>query len=275
MAITSVGYAGTVNEAQWAKLMRAVGRVSNEHGVLSGFTCASGGATRAVTVTAGEAVAAGVLAESDSTVTVNHDANAGSTNRTDLVVLQYDWTNDVTSVTIVKGAGTSTPALTQTPGTLWQIGLAKVTVRPGVTTIAGADIVAVKPLPRIPRLFTGSITLVDISHSAAAAVAASVDVTDPGWPYRLVINAEIRLAASTGFGLLYAFADSTEIGRSWTPRLDIGGSVPATLAKTSAALSGPVTAQLRVQASGMTAGDRLTIVNSAQALSYTVLQVPA
>lgn len=276
MAVTSVGYDGSLTEGQFSRVMWALGKVSAEHGVTLNLNTTVGAGTRGIQVSAGQGVACGVLADSGAVETFNLDANANATTRIDYVVMRFNWADNVTSIAVIKGQSSgAVPALTQTAGTLWEMPLARVAVRSGVTVIEASDITICKPLPRVPRLFSGSITLVDISHSAAAAVAASVDVTDPGWPYRLVINAEIRLAASTGFGLLYAFADSTEIGRSWTPRLDIGGSVPATLAKTSAALSGPLTAQLRVQASGMTSGDRLTIVNSAQALSYTVLQVPA
>jgi len=65
---------------------------------------------------------------------------ASGANRIDRMVLRLDLDSTSRNVTLVmKQGGASAPALTRT-STMWEISLAKITVRTGITTVSSADI---------------------------------------------------------------------------------------------------------------------------------------
>lgn len=121
MAITSIGYDGSVNETQWAKMIPLVG--SSNYGVAGpdDFKVTPHATMdRGVNIAVGSAWGYGVYDTSNSTVSLQ-GATVGSGSRWDLVVARRNWsgTGGVTSVVIVQGTATrALPARNTTPGTL-------------------------------------------------------------------------------------------------------------------------------------------------------------
>lgn len=106
MAITSVGYDGTVSEAQWAKMVPLVG--SSHYGVAgTGDWKVTAHATldRGVSIATGSGWGMGVYDTSDSTVSLQA-ATIGSGSRWDMVVARRNWsgTGGTTSFAIIGGS---------------------------------------------------------------------------------------------------------------------------------------------------------------------------
>ena len=200
MAITAVGFDGTITEAEWASFMRHQGTVADKHGVSgSGLVVSAAGGTRTASVSPGTAILPGLRINSDAAVSLTFAANAGSTNRVDAVVVQGNWSTNTATIAVVAGSSTVPPALTQNEGVLWQMPLAYVTVRPGVTTLLSSDIVSTVPYPRrrfsdqarsTGDLNTGLITSADIpGMSLNVPVADTADV--------FIVNATLYLGMLT------------------------------------------------------------------------------
>lgn len=273
MAITAIGFDGTVNEADFSKFMRYVGDVAYRHGVPTGLTVTTGAGTRESVVAAGIGLLPGVLADSDDAVTLTHAANSGSGNRADYVVLRGDWSDNSVVLTVKAGTSSTPPALTQDHGSVWEMPLAIVTVRPGVTTLLASDIAICKPLPRAPRVFTPSVTAQTIAYNATATVSTET-INDPGWPFRLQITAAGRFGnADSGFPLLVAQVNGSDIGRSVGTKLAISGPVPAHLTATSGQLAGRVTVDLLITALAMDSPDQLQL-NSHPMNDFVITQIP-
>lgn len=108
MAIISAGYDGTVDEVQWASMIKRVG--SSDYGVVhpTGLkVTAAAGADRTVNIAAGQCWGHGVHDTSDSVVSVQLDPITTGT-RWDLIVVRRDWTGagGLTTITAVKGTST-------------------------------------------------------------------------------------------------------------------------------------------------------------------------
>lgn len=278
MALTTVGFDGTVNETQFARLMRYHGEVAYKHGVVTGFTATAAAGTRQVSITSGTAVLPGLLVDSDATATVSLAANATGANRVDYVVLQADWATNTTSIVVVQGSSSTAPSLTQVSGSLWQMPLARVTVRPSVSTLAAGDVVVCKPLPRLAQYGSdSSMTLVTRAWNSAAFTVATITLPDPGWPYRLQVDACCRFAGGgsiNGYGRIYAIANGTELASVASEPLTNPGNHDAQLTRTSAPMSGPVTVLLRIEPSTMSSGSSLTLVTSGNNY-FSATQIPA
>jgi hypothetical protein len=107
MAITSVGYDGTVNESQWSDMIKKIG--SSEYGVVDTGdwkVTAVSGADRTVSIAAGKGWGHGVFNENTANVTVQLDT-VSSGSRWDLVAMRRDWTGVGGVSTFVKVNGTS------------------------------------------------------------------------------------------------------------------------------------------------------------------------
>lgn len=276
MAISTVGFDNAdITEAGFARLMAAIGDLDNVHGVGSGMVVTPGTGTRGVQVSAGEAMAPGVLVTSDAPVTLTHPANTSGGPRTDYVVLSVDWTANTATFTVVQGSSVAPPALTQTAGSVWQIPLARVTVAAGATAITAAAITVCKPIPRRTQVYRASVAGATLGAAAPAAAIASVAVPDPGWPYRLLMVGSVRFASSgSGYGQLQVDVDTTTVQWAVSSRLDLGGPQPGHVSGTSEVLTGPRTAALRVVAFAMNAGDSL-VANASGMNQFTVHQIPA
>lgn len=137
MAITSVGYDGTIDEAQWAQMIKKVG--SSDYGVVDGTdlrVTAVAGADRTVSIAPGTGWGHGVLDTLDANATIALDT-VSSGSRWDLVALRRDWTGAAGTTTVVKVNGSSAQALPTGrltgPGTVDDQPLALVKITAGQT----------------------------------------------------------------------------------------------------------------------------------------------
>ena len=218
MAINSYGYDGTVSEARWAEIGYGMGYGAAPSVVVSGLAVTVGGGTRALSISSGDAVACNVLTKNTSAVTVNAPANSSGSTRRLYVIAKFDWAANTTTFE-TKGSGTSLPALTQTPGTTWEMPLAWFTLPNGATTISAANINVCKPTPRFAN-FTVKVpaAVPNIFATSAGYTLDTVDLADPGWSYRVRVTGrvEVRSNGATttgGFARLYATANGTQFGQ--------------------------------------------------------------
>jgi hypothetical protein len=137
VAITSVGYDGSIDEVQWAKLARHLGAEYAVEAPGDYQVSVVAGLDRTVSVDPGTAYAHGVLAVSDAAVTVQLPAIA-SGSRWDLIALRRDWQppGGTSTVVFVQGTGSQTiPAgRLNSPGVTDDQPLSLVRVTAGQTT---------------------------------------------------------------------------------------------------------------------------------------------
>lgn len=149
MAITVSGVESDLDITEWAEHMEAHARVSpSPDGVLSGFVVSAATGTRLLSVSAGDAVAPGVLIASSGAEGVTLDSNSSGNPRIDAIVLEVNWSGSSTTAGDVKavkgtaGASPVAPSLTQTAGDVWQIPLAYVTVANGAGQLVAGNVAA-------------------------------------------------------------------------------------------------------------------------------------
>jgi hypothetical protein len=121
MAITSIGYDGSVNESQWAKMVPLVG--SSHYGVSAPSdwkVTPHATLDRGVSIAAGSGWGQGVLDTSDATVSLQ-GGSVSSGSRWDMVVMRRSWAGTGGSSTFALIAGSASmvlPTRNNTPGTL-------------------------------------------------------------------------------------------------------------------------------------------------------------
>lgn len=128
------------DEGQYTLLFREfVGSgVLDTHGGGS-FLVTGSGTNLQVSVAAGDAIVRGHMVRSDAVETINIDANSSGSVRYDRIVLRLDPAANQVSLAYVKPTeGQGPPALTQSDVTVYELPLARVTVAPGATNLAGA-----------------------------------------------------------------------------------------------------------------------------------------
>lgn len=140
MAITSVGYDGTVDEAQWASMISKVG--GYEYGVdkAGDFAVTQSAGTRMISIAAGLAWGRGVMDISDAAAIIQLDSVATG-SRYDLIALRRTWgpvSGGPTEIVVVKGTGAKAiPAARQTsPGVTDDQPLALARVTAGSASIS-------------------------------------------------------------------------------------------------------------------------------------------
>lgn len=111
MAITSVGYDGTVDEAQWASMVSKVG--SYEYGIdkAGDFAVTQSAGTRMISIAAGLAWGRGIMDTSDAAAVIQMDA-VSTGSRYDLIALRRSWgpaNGGPSEIVVIKG--TSAKAL--------------------------------------------------------------------------------------------------------------------------------------------------------------------
>lgn len=117
MAITNVGFDGTVSEAQWSKMWRRAVEGGSGQLLWSGGSVTAPGTGRTVSVAAYDAWIAGVWSVGDAATTVLLSANTSGKPRIDYVILDVDWIANTVTVTKVDGSPANNPVapnLTQT-----------------------------------------------------------------------------------------------------------------------------------------------------------------
>lgn len=287
MAINSRGFDGAgsqLDEGWWAKLQRLVGMVNNAHGIASGGVVSPGtGADRLLSVSQFEALFPGVIAESTGAETIAAGANTGGSNRLDYLCLTANWgasavggiSPNTVGLQVVAGS-TALPSLTQQAGTLWQMPLAAVTVRPGSTAIGPGDIAEAKPVPRRIVYRTPAVSTATVWASATSATLATVSVPDPGWAYRLDVSARVRVRAATGTysGQANVFArwNGAAFGNNLSADLQYGADT-VVLTAVSAQLSGAGVFTLTTQPSSLPDGTSYEIPSSSMN-ECVIRQVP-
>lgn len=124
MAISSAGYAGTVNDVQWAAMSRYFGRGYSVRNAAA-LACTQVGTTKTFSLAAGEFYGSGVTDTSDSAVTVAPTVPA-SGGQWSLIVARRVWATKLTTLVALAAATTTTsmptaaptayPAMNTTPG---------------------------------------------------------------------------------------------------------------------------------------------------------------
>lgn len=206
MAITIWGVDPSITEAKWSLLHH----ISTRGGWQENVSTSGGGLEvvagtgRQVSVADGDCTAAGVLGQSSSAVTLTHDANATGINRIDYVVFRMLWSGTNTTggtIVIVKGSTTTAvaPALARTPGTLWEVPLARVTITPSATLAIVEDC---RAQPRGVKSNSSGIAAVSIRPANTGTQLARLIMGDPGWPYRVQVNATVAFSQIAEVGLM-------------------------------------------------------------------------
>lgn len=197
MAITSIGYDGTVSETAWSSLAGFLGReprTGNAASLLVTTTAASYG----LSVAAGTAYGDGVVDALDAPVTLTGSAPA-SGSRYDTVVLRRNWsgTGGVTTIQLVTGGTTATVTRTYTsPGTTCDYPLALVRFTSTSTTATVTDLrcyggmvpvyAGTAALPAAGDVSTGYLALVNTTTGNLFDVYVSKgtvweNLSSPGW----------------------------------------------------------------------------------------------
>ena len=166
MAITSVGYDGTVNEAQWAALAPGLGvHETVEYGLDATVVITP---DRAVRISAGAATAYGVRAVSDANETVS--LAAGS--RWDTIVLRRNWQaapSGITTLAVVQGNSNRAIAagIEDTPGVITDQPLYLARVVSGSSVVSelvdvrtyASKVLAVPSLTAVPSAPVGTVVI--------------------------------------------------------------------------------------------------------------------
>lgn len=181
MAISSVGYAGTVDAAQWADLVWRAG--GSEYGVVGfgDWRVSVGGGTRQVSVAAGKGWGHGVVDSNSAPVVLTH-SSVPSGQRWDLIVAHRNWNTNTTTFAIVAGGSAKViPARDSDIGDEADQPIALVRINAGATTVA--EIVDLRCIPGD----NGMVIFDALSLSYLSAVGTEVRLDDIVWS-RVVDN---------------------------------------------------------------------------------------
>lgn len=148
MTFTAGGFPGKFTEKQWSKLLGLIGY----EGTIGCAVAPVPGEARQVTIGTGIANVGGIIAENLAAVTLTAGTNVSSLTRIDSVILQATWNGaSSTLVPAIKpGTPSSTPqppVLTKTPGVLWELRLANLTIAPGQGAFTSGDITGTRTPP--------------------------------------------------------------------------------------------------------------------------------
>ncbi len=218
MTITSVGYDGTIDEVQWAKI---AGHLGAEYAVLGATDWkveAVSGQERTVRVRPGGGYGHGVLDTSDAEVTLQLPAVTSGFTRWDLIVARRDWRppGGATTFRSIEGAAFPTVPISRNtdPGVLDDQPVALVQVRSGATL--PGTIVDLRVWPT--KILTAStlLALPDAEHGSVALVGSTWHrrvIDDTGTASWVRIGSAVattRQAADPPLDVTGAFVDFTE-----------------------------------------------------------------
>lgn len=197
MAITSVGYAGTVSDEQWAKMVARVGSAFYSVDDFASFKVSAAAGTRTIQVATGGISGKGIYDLSSAAVTRSL-GSVPSGVRWDLVVLRRTWATKLSDIVVIPGGSTKAlPDRSITPGTVDDQPLALVRVAAGSTNIQevvdlrcsvhNGGAIAWDDLARTYLNQLGTdLRIGDIMHSrvtdaGGSEVWVSSDMGDTGW----------------------------------------------------------------------------------------------
>lgn len=171
MAITSAGYTGTVDQVDFAEMLQGVA----DHGVVGEWNDSSLSASkvsgqRTMLVQPGAVWVPGVL----SKLTVAQNAVAAGAlvgaSRIDLLIAKFNWSTGLTTFEMKAGtAGTGLPpAVTQTPGVLWEVPLRQGTL----TTASPTEYVSASVTERRYWIQQGKYVLANATQLPPAKIGA-------------------------------------------------------------------------------------------------------
>lgn len=157
MAVTHApaGFTGTVDQIDEARRFALGGGGRFRANSAADWALTANAATRTVNIAAGMAEACGVIDITTAADTVTFAANGGGSNRYDAVVATFDWVAATISFRVIQGT-TVVPTIVRTgttvdatkinwlPGIRYDAVLGVIAVRPGVTTLAPADLYDVR-----------------------------------------------------------------------------------------------------------------------------------
>lgn len=246
MSITSVGYAGTVGDAQWAEMMPRLGATYSVNNYTS-FRVTAAAGTRTVQVAAGSASGWGVYATSDSAQPLTL-ASVPSGTRWDMIVLRRNWATKETTIAVVQGGSAKAlPGRNVTPGTLDDQPLALVRLAAGSTSIQeivdlrcaanNNGLMAWDDLARSYLTYIGTSLRIDkinwyrMTDGNGSAVWISDDMTDTGW---------VNITKNSGWS--WGFAQVRRIGKvvffriggatrtiGWSATNQLASGIPASM----------------------------------------------
>lgn len=170
MAITSVGYDGSIDEVEWARLS---GFLGSRHAVAgpTDWKPTIAGADRTVAIAAGAGYGDGVLDDSSAVVNLQC-ATVGAGSRWDAIVMNRDWqpAGGTSAFAIVQGTSTQAlPTLLDDPGVEAQQPIALVKVTAGQSLLQ--EVIDLRTWPS-KVIGTGSLlTLAGAALGTEAVVA--------------------------------------------------------------------------------------------------------
>lgn len=207
MAITIAGMAGASYDIDAAQYPRIFGRTggANQHVEGAGWVVTPTGSAREVSIAAGYGYACHVEAYSDAAVTLTAGANTSGSTRYDMVVFTYDWGTPANSAFSIKASTSVVTSLTQTPGTTWEMPVARLTVADGQGAFSTADVLDIRPLGR---------------GSVAAGVASGWTADTGVYPPVFKVSGD----TVTGEGVIRRTGSATNLSGSLTI-----GTIPARL----------------------------------------------
>jgi hypothetical protein len=256
VAITVWGVDPSITEAQWADLHYTTDAGNWYETVAdtgNALAPSAGNGVRETVIASGNCAAAGVLGKNTAAVSVFHDANATAINRFDYVVFNINWAGTNASggtIVIRKGSTTSStpPNLTQTAGTSWDIPLALVNVTPNVSTFTATQVNDVRPMRRRVLRYRQTPQPGQSMNAGVTTprIIATQEVPNPGWPYRLRVNAQVKfnVLSGNGWGQIDVNVDGDSAEAS--SRAPKGNDGVAQLYYCGPVRTGPATVRLRM-----------------------------
>lgn len=197
MAITSIGYDGSVNESDWAKMIPLVG--SSHYGVAGANdwkVTAHSTMDRGVNIATGTGWGHGVRDTSDATVSLQAAA-VSSGDRWDMIVMRRNWsgTGGTSSFQIVQGTSAKQlPARSNTPGTLDEQPIALVRFTAGQT--AAQQIIDLRCWGRNGGLVAKDTLVLTYLNE----LGASVKINGETWSYEPLANDTLGWVNEDGSG---------------------------------------------------------------------------
>jgi hypothetical protein len=232
MAVTHdpAGFTGTVDQIDEARRFALGGGGRFRVNSSTDWALTPTGATRTVSIAAGAGIACGVYDTTTAADTVTFAANAGGSDRFDALVATFDWSAMTISFRVIQGT-TVPPAIVRTgvtvdttkinwlPGLRYDAVLGIIRARPGVTTLAPADLYDCRPWGdwRLLNVATASFrNQIDVDpggrilDTATSALGARyLKLPDGTWVGE---NAEGKAWRTTGFsGSLTANTDTVVV----------------------------------------------------------------